>query len=129
MKYQNKKVLGIWMDKDHAELFHTPDYSIDGEFQLVEKVKSTHHGQHGSSEHVAHHKKNLESQKFFKALSQKIADVDAVYIIGPGQSQEQFRNFLREDKHFSKTEIELGTADHLSPNQVIAKIRNHFNQH
>ena len=129
MKYQDKKVLGIWMDKDHAKLFHTRDYSFDGEFELSEKIESHHHGKHGSSEHVAHHKKNLESQKYFKEVSQKLAGVDAVYIIGPGQTQEQFRNFLKEDKQFNKTEIELGTTDHLSPNQVVAKIRDHFSQH
>lgn len=128
MKYQDKKVAGIWMDKDHAQVYHTNDYSCEGDFVMSKKIDSAHHGHHGTSEHVGHQKKKQETTRYFKTLASHLSEVDAVYLIGPGQSQEQFRNFLKSDKQLSKIEIDLGTADHLSPNQIIAKIRTHFGQ-
>lgn len=128
MKYQNKKVVGVWMDKDHANIFRTPDYSNDGDYTIHEKVAISHHGHHGRSEHTGHQKKIQETTKYFRELAVHLNKAEAIYLIGPGQSQEQFKNFLMEEKAFSGVEIELGTADHLSPNQVIAKIRDHFNK-
>lgn len=126
MNYSNRKVVGVWMDKNHAYLISNPDKSNKGEFAEMHKVEAHHHGEHGSSETVHHHKEVLETHKFFKDLSQHIESYECIYITGPGKIQEEFRNYLQEQHAFHNKIIELGTADHLSKEQMAAQVRNHF---
>ena len=128
MNYHNRKVIGLWLDKNHGYLVRNPDKSNKGDFSDVHKVEAQHHNEHGSSEHVHHHKEILETNKFFKELAHKIEDYDCIYITGPGKIQEEFHNYLREQKQFHNKLIELGTADHLTMEQMAAQVRSHFSK-
>ena len=61
-------------------------------------------------------------------VASKVKTADAIFIIGPGTAQEELRNFLNKDQHFTKKEIEIGSADSLTMNEMIAKVRSHFNK-
>jgi stalled ribosome rescue protein Dom34 len=126
MKYQHKKVAGIWLDHHHAYIIRTPDYLAEGEYDVREKIKAEHHGERSGSEHTFHQKEARELNKFFREICKHIQQVDALYIFGPGKAQEQFKNYLSEDKHFQSKEIIIGTAQHQTPNQLIAQVRAHF---
>jgi stalled ribosome rescue protein Dom34 len=127
MKYQNKKVAGVWIDHEHAYIVRTNDYKPNGTFEIHEKIKSEHHSERGGSEHTFHHKESQELKKFFQNTASHLQETDALYLFGPGKAQEQFKNYLMEDKHFHHKEITLGGAQHQTPNQLIAQVRNHFN--
>ncbi len=129
MNYQNKKVAGVWIDHGHAYVIRTIDYKADGTYEVHEKIKSEHHAERGGSEHTFHHKESQELKKFFQHITPHLQNTEAIYIFGPGKAQEQFKNFLLEDKHFQHKEIMLGSAQHQTHNQLIAQVRDHFNHH
>lgn len=126
MKYVNKKVAGVWLDKDHAYIIRTADYSADGQFEVHEKIKPIHHGERSGSEHTHHQKEAQALKKLFEEIEKPIAMADAIYIFGPGKAQEQLKNYLSEKKPFQSKEIVLGTAQHQTHNQLIAQVRDHF---
>ncbi|MBK9255087.1 MAG: hypothetical protein IPM42_06325 [Saprospiraceae bacterium] len=127
MKYQDKKVAGVWIDHNEARIVTTSDHQPNGVFEVVGKVKSEHHTHKGSSENTFNNKQTQELNRFFKDLAVSIKSYDALYIIGPGQAQEQLKNFFKTDSNFKNKEVEIGTADtHQTHNQMIAQIRNHF---
>ncbi|MBU6203748.1 MAG: hypothetical protein ACK5AS_01060 [Bacteroidota bacterium] len=126
MKYQNKKVAGVWIDHDHAYIIRSSDYKSNGLFEIQEKIKADHHPEHSGSEHTFHQKQAQEQHKFFSALTSHLNQADALYIFGPGKAQEQLRNYLIEDKQYKNKEIVTGTAQHQTPNQLIAQVREHF---
>jgi len=127
--YTDKKVAGLWIDHEKALIFHSSDMSNVGEFELVKKIKSNLHGSFGSSQNANTNKISKELHDFFKQVSQKLTGLDVVYVIGPGKAQEEFRNYLKKEGVLKFIDIEIDTADaHLSDNQMIAKVRNHFKE-
>ncbi len=126
MKYQNKKVAGIWLDHEHAYIIRTSDFLAEGTYDVHEKIKSEHHAERGGSEHTFHHKESQELKKFFVQIAAQVQHADALYIFGPGKAQEQLKNFLTDDKHFQGKEISTGTAQHQTHNQLLAQVRAHF---
>ena len=126
MSYSDKKVIGVWIDHLHAYIIGTPDLKNEGEYDVLKKIESHFNPSKGKSEGVMNHKHSNELKKLYKEVGEQVSQADAVFIIGPGKAQEELKNFLQEDRHFQAKEIELGTADHLSMNQMVAKIRTHF---
>ncbi|MBL7891465.1 MAG: hypothetical protein JNL63_02445 [Bacteroidia bacterium] len=126
MKYKGKKVAGVWIDHKHAYIISTPDRKNEGTYDVIKKIEVHHHADHSSSENVHHNKEAKELKALYQDVSAQLAADDAIFIIGPGTSQEELKNFLQQNSQFKGKEIELGTADHLSMNEMIAKVRTHF---
>ncbi len=128
MKYQGKKVIGVWIDHQQAIMISTEDRMNSGEFSVLKKIASAHHGDHSSSEDAHHKKVAQDIHQLYGDVSKFILETDAIFITGPGTAQEELKNYLQTDQHFKSKEIELGTSDHPTDNQMIAEVRNHFNQ-
>ncbi len=125
--YNDKKVAGLWIDHEKAILIHTNDQSNIGEYKTVKKIKANIHGSFGSSQNSNSNKLAKELHDFFKHVSHELTNIDFIYAIGPGKAQEEFRNFIKKESMLKTLGIEIDTADaHLSENQMIAKVRNHF---
>ena len=122
-EHQDKQTIGVWMDQSHAILI-TPS---NDDYTVSEKVKSDEYHGH-SGEHASMNADKAHSRKFYQAISHRLLNYDEIYIFGPGKSQEQLRNFLQEDQHFKGKRIALGSADHLTDHQMIAKVRDFFNK-
>ena len=126
MKYNTKKVAGVWIDHKHAYIISTSDRKNEGTYEVIKKIEAEHHTDKSSSESVHHNKENQELKGFYQQVSTQLEGDDALFIVGPGKAQEELKNFLQQKQNFKNKEIELGTADHLSMNEMIAKIRTHF---
>jgi stalled ribosome rescue protein Dom34 len=126
MKYQGKKVVGVWIDHKIAHIIATPDRQYDGEYDVRNKVQVHEHPNHTNNENVNNNKANNELNKMYDEVSKHIAEDDVIYLIGPGTAQEEFKNYLGQNSHFRTKEIEIGTADHPTKNQMVAEIRTHF---
>ena len=126
MKYNGKKVVGVWIDHKHAFVISTPDRKNLGEFGVVNKIESKHHADHSSNENAHHNKVAQEIHRLYENVSKHIVSDDAIFITGPGTAQEEFKNFLKQDQHFRNKEIVIGTSDHPTENQRVAEVRNHF---
>ncbi len=128
MKYQGKKVIGVWIDHKQAIMISTSDRMSEGDYSVIKKIVSKHHSDHSSSENAHHKKLAQEIHHLYDEVSQFIKEDDAIFITGPGTAQEELKNYLNTDQHFKNKEIELGTSDHPTDNQMIAEVRNHFNE-
>ena len=123
----SKKVAGVWMDSKHAFVIANEGFSADGEYDVVSKVNCDGHDDDNyKNDRVEQSKETAELKKYFKEIANHIDEVNEIYIFGPGKSQEQFKNFLKDNQNFDQKHIELGTSDKITENQMIAQVRNHF---
>jgi stalled ribosome rescue protein Dom34 len=123
----SKKVVGVWMDYKHAVIIAAENYASTGDFYVVEKVTCDNHDDDVfKNEKVNQSKETQELKKYFKEIATHIDDVSSIFIFGPGKSQEQFKNFLEDYQNFKHKDLELGTSDKINENQMIAKVKQHF---
>lgn len=123
MKSHNPQYVGLWLDHEQAILITHDDES--GEFVLGEKIKSNHsHG--GGGEYAINHAERSETVKFFKTVATHLHPFDEILVFGPGKSQEQFKNHLDEDAQFNTKQITLQSAEHMTPPQMLAQVRDFY---
>ncbi len=126
MSYTNKKVTGVWVDHGEALVISTADKSIHGQFTIAEKIVNKHHKDHGSSEKTHNNKTAQELHKYFEEITNHIQGYDAILLFGPGKAQEELKNFMHENKHFSSKEIVVKSGDRFTENEMIAFVKNNF---
>lgn len=51
---------------------------------------------------------------------------DEVYIFGPGNTQEQFQNHLKEDAQFNSKKVTIDSSEQLSENKMILKVKEFY---
>ncbi len=57
----------------------------------------------------------------------QLADSDELYIFGPAETKIKLKQKLQEDNRFSKILLnDVETADSMTQNQIIARIREYF---
>jgi stalled ribosome rescue protein Dom34 len=71
-------------------------------------------------------RENEDLKKYFKAIASHIYEDDTIFVFGPGKAQEQFKNFLEDYQNFKSKTIEFGTTEKMTENEMIAKVRIHF---
>lgn len=123
MKQDQKQFAGVWLDGHKAMIItHAPendDYTVQDKVEAKES-----HG--GGSEHTMNNAKQADSLKYFKSVSNLLSTYDEILIFGPGKSQEQFHNHLKEDAQFNSKKITIDSAEQLTDPQMIAKVRDFF---
>jgi stalled ribosome rescue protein Dom34 len=126
MKQNNQKqYAGVWLDNEKAMIITNSNANEGGEYAILDKVKSKEvHG--GGSEHSMNNAKQSDTLKYFKSLSGLLLNYDELLVFGPGQSQEQFQNFLKEDTQFNNKQITIDSDERLTDPQMIAKVREFF---
>ena len=127
MKQSNQKqYAGVWLDNQSAMIISAD--SDTGEFAIQEKIKSNQN-QSGGNEHTMNNAKQSDTLKYFKSVSSRLLNYDEILVFGPGKSQEQFQNHLQEDVQFKNKQVTIGSAEHLTDPQMIAKVRDFFKAH
>ena len=114
------------MDLHHAQIIASSDGSILGEFAIREKLLSPLHHDHNSSESAYNHIQQEAQHKFFWKIGEQLQHFDEIFIFGPGKAQEALFNYLAADKHFRMKKMSIDSADHMTDNQMVAKVRDHF---
>jgi len=131
------KQTGIWLDKDKAIIV-----TIESEEETFQIVSSNieHYNIHGGSgtpqkggpQDVVQDSKYLEREKqqfkqYFKDITTKINDSDALVLFGPAGTNEKFREELHKNHKLLSTKIK-GTrkTDSMTDNQVKAWVRDFF---
>lgn len=114
------------MDSQNAMVISNTADPATKEYSIQTKLKSKeYHGTKG--EHGSNNANQANSLHFFKDVAHLLLPFDEILIFGPGQAQEEFHNFLKEDAHFNNKKIIIDTAERLSDAQMIAKVREYFN--
>lgn len=107
------KNIGIWLDHKHAVIVSMKDNDEAPETSTV----NAHHSQHKETP--------SEIKHFFDDLIKKVEHAEAIFAFGPGDAKEQLQKLFTSHNHPGKMVIE--TADNMTENQVVAKVRKHFN--
>ena len=113
------------MDSQIAMLISKTTDDSESEFDVQNKVKAKdYHG--GKGEHGSNNADQANSKHYYKDIAHLLLPFDEIFIFGPGQAQEEFQNFLKEDAHFNNKKIIIDTAERLSDPQMIAKVKAYF---
>lgn len=121
-----KKLAGIWMDKEKAIVVKNHDAQNAFKFFVCSPVKAEI--QHGnSSENAGHNAEQTNRVKYFKEIEHLLINSQEVCIMGPGTIQEEFKNYLHDTAQFKNLNIHLDTAQQMSEEQVLEKVKEHFN--
>lgn len=121
-----KKLAGIWMDKEKAIVIKNHDAQNAFKFFLCNPVKAEI--QHGnSSENAGNNAEKTNRAKYFKEVEHLLINSQEVYITGPGTIQEEFKNYLHDTAQFKNLTVHLDTAQQMSDEQVLEKVKEYFN--
>jgi len=121
-----KKLAGIWMDKEKAIVVKNHDAQNAFKFFVCSPVKAEI--QHGnSSENAGNNAEQTNRVKYFKEIEHLLINSQEVCIMGPGTIQEEFKNYLHDTAQFKNLNIHLDTAQQMSEEQVLEKVKEHFN--
>ncbi|WPO84023.1 hypothetical protein SD427_06750 [Chryseobacterium sp. JJR-5R] len=122
----DKKLAGLWMDTEKAIVVKNHDAQNAFKFFLCSPVKAE--VQHGnSSENAGNNAERTNRAKFFKEIEHLLINSQEVYVTGPGTVQEEFKKHLHETAQFKDLKVTLDTAQQMSEEQVLEKVKEHFN--
>ena len=124
----HKQYAGVWFDSKKAIIISNDHENENSEFTIQNTVEATEaHG--GGSELSINNAKHSEMLKYYKLVSSLLQKYDEIFVFGPGKAQEHLQNHLHQDPQFQKKMITIGTADHLTDPQMIARVRDFFKLH
>ena len=127
------KFMAIWLDHEKAYLIEPGAEPIIQTIHSSEKASSNVAGEEAdgirignfrssNNEFSKHRKEENIFHLFCKNISAGIKNYDTLYILGSGTAHKEFRNYLKEDHHFKDKLIIEETTDHLTENQLKAKV-------
>jgi stalled ribosome rescue protein Dom34 len=121
-----KKLAGLWMDKEKAIVVKNHDAQNAFKFFLCSPVKATI--QHGnSSENAGNNAEQTNKAKYFKEIEHLLINSEEVLVTGPGTIQEEFKNHLNDTAQFKNLKVILETSQQMSEDQVLELVKEHFN--
>ncbi len=126
MKQKDQKQhAGVWLDNHNAYIIASTSEKTNGDYTIQDKVKiNGNHG--GGSEHSINNARKSDNLKYFKSVSSLLLKYDEILIFGPGKSQEQLLNHLKENAQFKIKQITIANTKQLTDPQIIAKVRDFF---
>jgi stalled ribosome rescue protein Dom34 len=122
LEAKRKTEVGVWLDHHQAVIIAAPA----GEFAISQSIGTTSPEHHRSSEHAIHNADHQQRVKHYHAVAAHLTPFEHILLFGPGTAQEELRNQLNGDAHFSGKRIAIDSAGHLTENQMVAKVRDFF---
>lgn len=131
------KKIGIWIDKREAKIVSIEDKNEQLD-TIVSEIEEFHvsGGSRSKSktgpQDVVQDRKYLEREKhqladFFKDIITSIDSPDALIIFGPAQTGEKLYNEMEKHPRLYKKIKAVEKADNMTDKQVMAWVRNYFN--
>jgi len=129
------KNVGVWLDKEKAYVI-----SVNGGKHRIEKVESNvetrvrFDGETKSYSRIGGafvnpSKKKTKREKhqlnhYLADLSYKLSGAENILIFGPADVKKELKKVLIKRK--DKPAIRLESADHMTENQMVARVKEHF---
>ena len=128
-----KKKIGLWIDNREAIIVKLTDkgeqiirvYS-DAEKQMRFEGGSRKDGLQ-TTETIQGRKFNMQLGKYFDNIIDLIRDAEMIQIFGPGEAKDGLLKQLEND-NLKEHIAEIETADSMTENQVVAKVREYFSK-
>ncbi|UMB61386.1 hypothetical protein MHL31_04075 [Lutibacter sp. A80] len=133
-----KKNIGIWIDTKQATIIRL---SKNNE-HFIKKIASNIEtrvrvpgeskkfgrfgGQYITYEKNRENKKNEQINLFFKELFKEIENCDALVIFGPAKMKKLLEKEIRNNMQFSRKLLGVHNSDILTENQIIAWVKDYY---
>ena len=132
-----EKQTGIWIDGSKATIITLSNGSEQVhtiESQLENRIYHDKEGDKGSfmgAHHISHEKKFEERRKhqlnnFLKEITSFVADTSELYVFGPAETKIELKKMIGDNKTLAKTLKKIESADHMTQNQIIAKVKDFY---
>ncbi len=125
-----KKQAGVWID--HKEAFVV---FVDEATQEAHRTASEIEKHVRYSGHAASHEGSADDQrdrqfaahlgKYYDEVISHLGDTESVFILGPGEAKGELEKRIASKGHGVKV-AGVEAADKMTPHQVSAKVRQHF---
>ncbi len=139
MKKQDlEKCIGVWLDHEKAYLIKPGKDEKDIETLFSnqhansripgEESSGTRLGNNRSTndEYSKHNKEQEHLKHYYKSLSEKLKTYDHIILLGASTAKNELGNLISKDKSFNSKTVETKNADHMTPNQMTARISELF---
>jgi stalled ribosome rescue protein Dom34 len=131
------KNVGIWIDKKEAKIVTIEAGNerldtIESDAEDFNPVGGSGTRLKGGPQDVVQDSKYLEREKhqlaeFFKEIAIKIADSDAIVILGPAQTGGKlYKELLEKYSQFNEETISVEKTDNMTDNQIMAWVRDYY---
>ncbi|MFT7336193.1 MAG: hypothetical protein ACI9M1_002143 [Porticoccaceae bacterium] len=135
-----KKQTGIWIDSTKAIIV-----SLEGSKEAVTEVLSelenrvSHDkkgdkgsffaGQHIDSQKSFDERKKHQINSYLKDVISSVSNADALYIFGPAETKTKLEKKINAEKStISSKPKSIETADSMTSNQIVAKVKQFYSQ-
>jgi len=126
-----KKKIGLWIDNRDAVIVMLTDKSeqltrikSDAEKQIRVEGGSRKDGLQ-TTESIRDKKLDAQLGNYFDDIIAHIRDAELIQIFGPGEAKNELGKRLEKDG-LKERIVEIETADSMTDNQVVAKVRAYF---
>ena len=131
-----KKNCGIWLDNKQAFIVTLENQNAKLE-RLLSEVEdfrpvggyggaNASLGQDAVSESKMLARKKAQLKKYFQRIIDAVADCEKLVVIGPAQAKIEFEKELAGASKFKGELVAVETADSMTENQVVSKIKGYF---
>lgn len=131
-----KTKIGIWLDFRAANIIKIEGTEVDN--KIIKSNIDTSKPKGGSSsslrwgatdtiseKHYLERRKN-EEKAYYGNLIEAVKYADELFIFGPAEAKNGLLKAVKADKNFKPTFKGIETADSMTDNQKIAKVRDFF---
>jgi len=134
-----KKQTGIWIDSRKAIIVTLEDGTESiNEIQsdLENRIYHDKEGDKGSfighqhidSQNTFDERKKHEINNYFKEIISTVNDSDELYIFGPAETKTRLENKINSEKSTIASKLKsVETADSMTSNQIVAKVKKFYN--
>ncbi len=132
-----KKQTGIWIDSSKAIIVSMlGDMACTSEIEskIENRIYHEKEGDKGSfmgSRHINHEKKfeqriKIETNRFLDAVVENIINASELYVFGPADMKQKLKYKIENNMELSNRLVGFESADKMTPNQIIAKVKHFF---
>ncbi len=135
-----KRQTGIWIDSSKAIIV-----CLDGKKESITEIdsdienKSQHHregnkgtfsgGRHSSNEKQLTNRKKEQTSCFMDAIIDYVKYSDELYILGPAKAKNDLKKRIQVEQIITPDKLKgVDTADKMTINQIVAKVRNFYSE-
>ena len=126
--------IGLWIDHKQAYLIRYDQNKVEVIPSNVEprahytggaRIEGTYN-QGIDSE--AHHNDRYENElgKYYARVIEILKTADSILVMGPGEAKLEFEKALEKHKSLRNKLLEIQTADKMTKNQMIARVRKFY---
>jgi stalled ribosome rescue protein Dom34 len=127
--------IGLWIDHKQAYVIRYENGSVEVISSRIEPPAHYSGGtqlggklnQKADTELRHNDRFKLQLNKYYQQVISALKDADSIFIMGPGEAKIEFEKVVtKKNKSLKKRLVKVETADKMTKNQMIARVRKYY---